>query len=121
MIETLNSLNIAAEQLIVRGRRELHGILYANVWCESDDRRYAWDERRVLAVTVAAFPDRVAAADAGKRLWGGSSPRARTSRIPLRRDSSDWDDRHEWGPASDAARATLSEALRKLAGREGTR
>jgi hypothetical protein len=76
MIETLNSLNIAAEQLIVRGRRELHGILYANVWCESDDRRYAWDERRVLAVTVAAYPDRVAAADAGRRLWGHSETKA---------------------------------------------
>jgi hypothetical protein len=70
VIETLDSLTIAAEQLIVRGKREWHGILYANVWCESDDRRYAWDERRVLAVTVAAYPDRVAAADAGKRLWG---------------------------------------------------
>jgi hypothetical protein len=70
MIETLDSLNIAAEQLIVRGRREWHGILSAWVWCQSDDRRYARHERRVLAVAVTAYPDRVAAADAGKRLWG---------------------------------------------------
>lgn len=70
MIETLDQLAIAAEPLIVRGRREWHGTLIALVWVESDNRWYAWHERRVLAVTVAAFPDRVAAAAAGKYLWG---------------------------------------------------
>jgi hypothetical protein len=70
MIETLDQLAIAAEPLIVRGRREWHGTLTALVWVESADGRYARHERRVLAVTVAAYPDRVAAAAAGRRIWG---------------------------------------------------
>lgn len=70
MIETLDTLTIGPELLIVRGRREWHGALHATIFCERADRRLAWHERRVLAVTVAAFPDRASAAAAGKRLWG---------------------------------------------------